>query len=117
MLHHARNGPQPSRRAASYTSAGMRRQAQYRIRTNNGLLPKTAGKISAYRLPSTPSHLKIRKRVSHSAMTGTSSEATAAAARRLRVRGLSCAMANPAHDALTSVNGTATATTISEFSV
>src|SRR5687768_2755659 len=110
-----RNGPQPSRRAASYTSVGTRRQAQYRMRTKNGLVPDRAGNMSAQSVSSTPSDLKIKKRGSHSDMVGTSSRPTAAVTRIVRGFGGNSAMASAAQDAQSSVNGTASATTITEL--
>ncbi len=84
--------------------------------TNSGLDPATAGATSASSVSVSPIELKMRKRVSHRAVTGTSSSATESTSSAPRVRRSSRAIAKPAIEAVTTVSGTASATTARELS-
>ena len=84
--------------------------------TKSGLEPATAGRMRATSVSMRPAHVKSRKRVSHSAVTGTMRSATESTTRAPRERRSSSAMANPAIEAVTMVSGTATSTTASELS-
>ena len=84
--------------------------------TNSGLEPASAGTTRASSVSVRPTQLKSRKRVSHSAVTGTSSSATESTSRAPRTRRSSRAMAKPAIEAVMIVSGTASATTASELS-
>ena len=63
-----------------------------------------------------PTQLKRRNRVSHSAVTGTMRSATDSTTRASRERRSSRAMEKPAIEAVTMVSGTASSTTATELS-
>ncbi len=111
-----RQGPAPSRRAASRTSAGILRNARAYSRTNSGLPPIRAGATSGTYVSVRPATLNIEKRASHTALTGTIRTTSRNPTSRRRAFGSSCTSANPAQEEETTATGTKTAATSSEFS-